>query len=272
MWEALIGAGASLLGGKMASDAQDDANKANVKMYRNRIKWTVSDAVGSGINPLTALGAGVANTPPPTLAPVTGMGDAVADAGRIAQSAVETKMASKRDEEMDALKVELLKEQIGALRQDRERLANVPDFGLAIPQAKVTTKVQSNEAHNSLHPVKSGSDGAVPSGGGYPVVAGQEIEPHEGYSDAEIIEQRYGDLLSSAYGAVVLAADGYKNLKPKVKAAYKKAKKNAERQFEHDLAIGSGQYHPPPLERGYRPGRHGATYDASSIQYGHRPF
>ena len=76
---ALIGAGASLLGGflnrKSAEKQQDKALAANAR----RIRTTVADAKAAGIHPLAALGS---SAPTYSINAVPGMGDAVASAGQ----------------------------------------------------------------------------------------------------------------------------------------------------------------------------------------------
>lgn len=72
MWPALIGAGASLLGGLLSSSNQQDINQQNIanqqainaqniamqkEFAQNGIQWKVDDAKAAGLNPLAALGA-----------------------------------------------------------------------------------------------------------------------------------------------------------------------------------------------------------------------
>lgn len=91
----LIGAGASLLGGKMNADAAERANEAQARQAElNRqmqldfaqqgIRWKVADAEKAGIHPLYALGANTVSYSPVSVGSVadTSMGSAVASAGQ----------------------------------------------------------------------------------------------------------------------------------------------------------------------------------------------
>lgn len=58
---AALGAGGSLLAGKMGTDSQEKANRENIAFQKefaqHGIKWRVQDAEDAGIHPLAALGA-----------------------------------------------------------------------------------------------------------------------------------------------------------------------------------------------------------------------
>lgn len=75
---ALIGAGASILGGLLGSKSASKDRALQVEMAKNAIQWRVEDAKKAGIHPLSALGAAT-----PGYAPVGdgGLGNAVGQAG-----------------------------------------------------------------------------------------------------------------------------------------------------------------------------------------------
>lgn len=92
---ALIGAGASLLGGRKAASAQDEANRRNIELQLNQQRWeekmsgsayqrAVLDLQRAGLNPMLAYSQGGASTPSvsaATVQPVDAMGKAIASAG-----------------------------------------------------------------------------------------------------------------------------------------------------------------------------------------------
>lgn len=101
MLGAIIGAGASLLGGLLGKQSQDNANDVarenaanNIAMQRefaqNGIQWKVADAKKAGIHPLYAMGAQGASFSPVTITQDASnpMGNAIANAGQDVSRAV----------------------------------------------------------------------------------------------------------------------------------------------------------------------------------------
>lgn len=80
MLGALIGAGASLLGGLMGKSSADKQMDMQKKFAKNAIQWKVEDAKKAGISPIYALGANTVSYSP------TGVGDplgqGIANAGQ----------------------------------------------------------------------------------------------------------------------------------------------------------------------------------------------
>lgn len=81
---AIIGGGASLIGGMMSNRATRQANEANMDMQydfaRNGISWKVADAKRAGLHPLAALGASTAQAAPSFVA--GDLGESVSRAGQ----------------------------------------------------------------------------------------------------------------------------------------------------------------------------------------------
>lgn len=118
---ALIGAGASILGTKMAQDAADDraaaANQAGREMATHGIRWKVEDAKAAGLHPLFALG-GAGATYSPAAAPVFDQSQNLGRAAEALSSGFEKvmrdnalKMSASQLEESD-LRKDLLYSQI----------------------------------------------------------------------------------------------------------------------------------------------------------------
>lgn len=85
MLGALIGAGASLIGGIMGNRAQDKANQRNEALQRefakNSIQWKAEDARKAGIHPVYAMGAPT-YSPSPSHVGETSLSGAVASMGQ----------------------------------------------------------------------------------------------------------------------------------------------------------------------------------------------
>lgn len=77
---ALIGAGASLLGGLMNSRSADKQMKAQKQFAQNGIQWRAQDAEKAGISKLYALGANTTSYSPVSTG--GGLGDAIGNAGQ----------------------------------------------------------------------------------------------------------------------------------------------------------------------------------------------
>lgn len=107
---ALIGAGASLLGGLMGRSSAEKQAKQNIKLQKEfaqtGIQWKVKDAEKAGVHPLYALGAQTHSFSPVSVGdPLPG---AIADMGQGIGRAVESGMSNtgRIDRVMQALTVE----------------------------------------------------------------------------------------------------------------------------------------------------------------------
>lgn len=114
---AIVGAGANLLGGYFARDAQRDANAqqqanfwANYRFQQDAmqhgIKWRVDDAKEAGIHPLAALGAQLTSPSPISVGstPADGFAKGIAAAGQdISRSLYATSSVAERAEGTQAL-------------------------------------------------------------------------------------------------------------------------------------------------------------------------
>ena len=181
-------------------------------------------AEAAGFNPLTALRNGGAQGfyQGPRMSSAEFLGQALGEVGNTLYSA----QAAKRDEEIDNLQRDILKQELDEMRKANDPIGG-KDWGFSIPHAVTTTKATQNESPAlSNHLVHSGSVSNGPD-----VVAGSVlVSKSEGFSDAEDIETRYGDVVSWPYGMAVLAADAGKTLLPHLRGQKiaREAKRSAQ--------------------------------------------
>lgn len=199
---AVIGAGASLIGGAMNNSAQAAANRANIaatekanaqnlaaqkEFAQQGIRWRVEDAERSGIHPLYALGAQTPSFSPSFQAghteagrPGDGLSAAGQDIGRAVSSTLTQPERAYNQAmmtlqmERGALENELLRSQI-----NRERVGTMA----------MGTPVTGRVSGDAL------------------MFHGAPWDTNPQTTDAQSVENRYGDLVSSLYGLGVVGSD-----------------------------------------------------------------
>lgn len=84
-----------------------------------------------------------------------------------------------------------------------EELVKANTLTPTVPGVYGGRNAQGNHLGSSApHSVRSSDDSNL-------IVAGVDVRKSDYFSDAEQVEQRYGDVASSVYGGAVIAADGY---------------------------------------------------------------
>lgn len=113
---AIVGAGASLIGGMMASDSQESANNANLEQARannalqlesakNKYQWTVEDMEKAGLNPMLAYSQGaqgIGGLSQADIKPVTGMAEGVGSAGQAFNKMIANQQVRAQTENIQA--------------------------------------------------------------------------------------------------------------------------------------------------------------------------
>lgn len=128
MLGALIGAGASLLGGVLGQNSQEKTAARNIALQKefaqSGIQWKVEDAKKAGVHPLAALGAQTTSFSPVSVGSPLGLG--VHNAGQnISQAVHRTMNTDQRTTQLQAaltlenmgLQNDLLRSQIGRMQQ-----------------------------------------------------------------------------------------------------------------------------------------------------------
>ncbi|MCV6609663.1 MAG: hypothetical protein OIF55_02710, partial [Amphritea sp.] len=125
--------------------------------------------------------------------------------------------AREHDEEMAQLQKEVLQEQISSMRS-RNSVATGGYGGFGMPHANTTARVDRNggtfSPRDDLRLNK---------------IAGHPINENSGWSDAEQIEERYGDFASSLYGFAVAGADALETAQQKLNETYQSVKRGLPR-------------------------------------------
>lgn len=196
----IIGAIGSIAGGFLGNKAQEKANKQNLAWAKNqahnRIKWTVNDAKRAGIHPLAALGANVPTTSPGIVG-ATSLGDGVAAGAAQLGNAINKSEGA----ELANLQKELIRSQIR--------------------QSDSVTSVNVARSRSIVGAMRSGATNVDPVTATLPkrdftsaMVAGYRVDPSLQMSDAQVLEDRYGEAVSIPAGIAIAASDlwkGYRN-------------------------------------------------------------
>lgn len=175
----LLGAIGSVVGGLIGSNDADKQRKQDLYLAKNSVKLRVEDAKRSGIHPLYALGA-----PTITSSSVTSpMGQAVANAG----------------------------EQLGqAISSDYEKqlqAKNLENIQADIDLKKSQSLSYIVEAKNASNLSRANQTGRTAGNPNALTIAGSKISPSGDWSNAQDVEDRYGDLISAFYGFFPMGAD-----------------------------------------------------------------
>lgn len=200
MLGSLISAGASLIGGLFGNQQKKEGQEREIELQKefaqNGLRWKVEDAQRAGIHPLAALGSSGAQYSPVGLGDndSAAIGSSVGQdlSGAINATRTAPERATAIGQKMEALGLEragleneLLRAQILDITRPR-----VPPFPMADGGYNMPGQPAS----------------------GVTKVAGVPVKHNPGWSDAQDVEDRYGDLVQMVYGAGVLGADGLKHI------------------------------------------------------------
>lgn len=164
MWEAIIPAAASIIGGLMRDSSNENVAESNQAMQRefaqHGIRWRVEDAKEAGVHPLYALGSGVTPYTPQALVG-SGLGEGLASMGQNVGRAIAAQQTGAEREEQ-ALKLKLLAAQIDesdARAQMYRSQALRPQAGAnALPTPGVGYQVEASEGGAQSTPYKAVAD------------------------------------------------------------------------------------------------------------------
>jgi len=192
----ILGGLTSVVGGVLGSSEKKKDRKLQKDAMQHGIQWRVEDALRSGVHPLYALGAPTFS-PSPVSAGGYDLGQGLADAGQSIGRAVSA-YQSKPDRNAAIL---------GTLGIERAQLEN----DLLRSQIRQINQ-PGNPPGISRVPVRG--DGILP--GDVNVKGGKLVFPGSGElpltpnrTEAQRIQDRYGDWVEGAYGVGLLAEDAF---------------------------------------------------------------
>lgn len=189
MLGSIISTVGNLLGGLLGRQSQSEANAQNIALQKQfaqqGIRWRVEDAKAAGIHPLYALGANT-HSFAPTVVGDTSLPNALAQSGQDIARAVDAKRTAGE-------KFNVMYE---ALQLKRMELENTL---LASQIAKI------NQAGHP--PGMPGGDLTATR------IFGSDIRPNPAFSDAQDIQNRYGEPAEWVYFPMVAGGDVYHKLK-----------------------------------------------------------
>lgn len=138
MIPAIIGAGASLLGGLFGMSQADKQAQMQKEFAQNGVQWKVADAKKAGIHPLAALGAQTISYSPMSVG--MDMGTGIANAGQdIAQGIHRTRTQSQKADAYTKTAQDLSLQRMGLENQLlASQIAKVNQVGSAPPMAAAT--------------------------------------------------------------------------------------------------------------------------------------
>ena len=209
MLDKIVSAGSSLLGGLFGNDDAKKNRELQREFAQNTVQWRVEDAKKAGLHPLYALGHTGASYNPVS----SPMGQAISDAG----NAISKGVSNAYEKELQKLNLENVRADIKL--KESQSLGYIADAKRASNIAM--SGMKSNGANDKT------------------MIGGTHVDKNKGWSDAEDIETRYGDLVSWLYGIGVIGADTIENL-PRIEAWQEKNrrerdKRNYNRPYEGNI-------------------------------------
>lgn len=189
----ILSAGASLLGGFLQRDAQQDANAANAaqaarnealqrEFAQNSIQWRVADAAKAGVHPLYALGAS-----PTSFAPVS--------VGATAESGLGTGLQSMgQDISRSVAAYRSPGEKVSAVQQAQQTASNALDLetkklNLDLLKAKIAALGPGTPPGVAFEVQEKGKPDENPK----LMAGGRRWDTSPGWSPMKAYEDRYGD-------------------------------------------------------------------------------
>lgn len=210
LFSKIVGAVAGpLVSGIFGSKQKPQTSEVNYKKM-------VENARAAGFNPLTALrngGSAGFTTTSPALSSRSFVGDAL-------QAGFSQFFGYKQDQldqERERLQTEIMRQDLANAKAQGDIFKN---YGFTPPSVTTYTGGHENTAQPVLGPRRS--NGARPSVAGVDldvtdtVVFGNDVKANPSFSNADKLEERYGDLVSAVAGVGTLVADSWHNNKDRV--------------------------------------------------------
>lgn len=193
----------SLVGGLFGKKSADKANRQNIQLQKDfaqkGIQWKVADAKKAGVHPLAALGANTVSYSPSTVGS-TALGEGISQFGQDIGRAVNA--GSTSDQRASHVQSQILQEQLKGLQLD--------NAGKMLQNAGTASVLRRSAMVGPPMPSASGvtNTGMAGQSSNY-IVGGVSVPRNPLFSDAQVIEDRHGDVAAAGYGLLTIPADAY---------------------------------------------------------------
>lgn len=206
MLGALLGAAGTALGSFFNKESAEDQTKLQKEFAQNAIQWKVADATKAGLHPLAALGANTVSYSPMQV------GDMAGPLGSMGQDIGRSIEATQNGTERAAGKLGLLQLERAGLENDLLRTQIASENGKL--RAQLGPPMPTDGNVGQLVPGLIPSKVVPPQQTTGLNVFGKGLSANPNFSDAQTIEDRYGDseILSMLSALVNGGADAYWNM------------------------------------------------------------
>lgn len=181
----IIGAGASLIGGLINSNAAEENAQRNIAMQRefaqNGIRWKVEDAKAAGVHPLAALGANTTSFAPISVGS-SSLGSSIAAMGQDVGRAINATSTASERVSATATAAQTLQLENMSLQNQllRSRIATMNQAGGTppLPEYGGLPAIPQDTKQDPRPPIQIG---------------GEQVSTDPGTTNMQKIEDRYGD-------------------------------------------------------------------------------
>lgn len=214
MLGALVGAGASLLGGILGQKSQQKMADRNIALQKefaqSGIQWKVKDAQKAGIHPAIALGAQPASFSPVSVG--NDLSTGIMAAGQDISRAIDTTRTSSSRADAFTTTMQNLQLQKAGLENEylASQIAKVKQqIGPPMPGSNYVIPGQTSSGLPAPFMHDPQSPKFTTNLRGF----GTDILPNPDFSDADAYQQRYGEMSDYIAGPIIATADYFYNMR-----------------------------------------------------------
>lgn len=194
----------SIVGGLFGKKSADKANKQNIQLQKDfaqqGIQWKVADAKAAGIHPLAALGANTVSFSPSVVGD-SSLGTGIASAGQDLGRAINS--TRNQDQRLAAVQKSILDLELQGKSLDNR--------GKEIENALLASKLATSSQVGAPMQAASGSNSLGIPGQASSKYTRVDVGPFRSVpapvSDAQVWEDRYGEVGAAAAGLGIMGAD-----------------------------------------------------------------
>lgn len=193
--EALLGGIGSVVSGLFGNKSEKRQVALQKEFAQKGIQWKVKDALKAGVHPLAALGANTVSYSPVSVG-TPDFGGIGQDIGRAIDA------GSTQNQRAAGLQTRIAEAQLKGLELD--------NAGKAIQNSALASQnVLRSQTGPAMAAVNGATNTGVPGQNSPYIVGGATITRNPNFSDAQVIEDRHGDVAAAGYGLLTIPADAY---------------------------------------------------------------